>query len=195
MIISSIYRKNYWNTPTRSPTTADRRCPCGMSTVSWTWTTCGCWTGQLPSLANVWPPTGARSSSNSLWIKKREKPLRNRWAATVPLWRHNMETFSSLLAFCETKTPVTGGFPAKRTGNGWPWCILRCQLGQAVEQTLELPVIWIAISHMWRPLKRKYLHFDATFITCCSGSYQNDKFRCSQWSKFRQNDIFLSVSL
>ena len=38
-------------------------------------------------------------------------------------------------------------------------------------------------------LKRKCLHFDEIFITGCTGSCQNDNFQCSQWLKFRQNDI------
>ena len=29
-------------------------------------------------------------------------------------WRHQMETFSSLLAICEGNPPVTGGFPSRR---------------------------------------------------------------------------------
>ena len=29
-------------------------------------------------------------------------------------WRHQMETFSALLAFCVGNSPVTGEFPAQR---------------------------------------------------------------------------------
>ena len=29
-------------------------------------------------------------------------------------WRHEMETFSALLAFCSGNSPVTGEFPAQR---------------------------------------------------------------------------------
>ena len=29
-------------------------------------------------------------------------------------WRHQMETFSTLLALCEGNLPVTGGFPSQR---------------------------------------------------------------------------------
>ena len=32
----------------------------------------------------------------------------------VPLWRHQMETFSALLAICAGNSPVTGEFPAQR---------------------------------------------------------------------------------
>ena len=31
-----------------------------------------------------------------------------------PWWRHQMETFSALLALCEGNPPVTGGFPSQR---------------------------------------------------------------------------------
>ena len=30
------------------------------------------------------------------------------------LWRHQMETFSALLTFCETNRLITGGFPSQR---------------------------------------------------------------------------------
>ena len=32
----------------------------------------------------------------------------------LSLWRHQMETFSALLAFCAGNSPVTGEFPAQR---------------------------------------------------------------------------------
>ena len=34
--------------------------------------------------------------------------------ATFPWWRHQMETFSALLAICAGNSPVTGEFPAQR---------------------------------------------------------------------------------
>ena len=65
---------------------------------------------------------------------------------SFPRWRHQMETFSALLALCEGNPPVTGGFPSnrpvtwnlsffdvllnKRLNNQWscrrfeaPWCL------------------------------------------------------------------------
>ena len=38
------------------------------------------------------------------------------WASAdqVPWWRHQMETFSALLALCAGNSPVTGEFPAQR---------------------------------------------------------------------------------
>ena len=35
-------------------------------------------------------------------------------ATRVSWWRHQMETFSALLAFCAGKSPVTGEFPAQK---------------------------------------------------------------------------------
>ena len=32
----------------------------------------------------------------------------------APWWRHQMETFSALLAICAGNSPVTGEFPAQR---------------------------------------------------------------------------------
>ena len=32
----------------------------------------------------------------------------------IPLWRHQMETFSALLALCAGNSPVAGEFPAQR---------------------------------------------------------------------------------
>ena len=32
----------------------------------------------------------------------------------TPWWRHQMETFSALLAFCAGNSPVSGEFPAQR---------------------------------------------------------------------------------
>ena len=36
------------------------------------------------------------------------------WLSTYTWWRHQMETFSALLALCAGNSPVTGDFPAQR---------------------------------------------------------------------------------
>ena len=36
------------------------------------------------------------------------------WTQPNSWWRHQMETFSALLAFCEGNSPVTGEFPSQR---------------------------------------------------------------------------------
>ena len=38
----------------------------------------------------------------------------NWWWQTIPWWRHQMETFSALLAFCAGNSPVTSEIPAQR---------------------------------------------------------------------------------
>ena len=44
---------------------------------------------------------------------------------TPTLWRHQMETFSALLAFCAGNSPVTGEFPAQRPVIDTElWCFL-----------------------------------------------------------------------
>ena len=48
-------------------------------------------------------------------------------------WRHQMETFSALLALCEGNSPVTGEFPSQRPVTRSFWCFL----WSAPEQTLE----------------------------------------------------------
>ena len=38
------------------------------------------------------------------------------WPSTImSRWRHQMETFSALLALCEGNPPATGGFPSQRS--------------------------------------------------------------------------------
>ena len=54
-------------------------------------------------------------------------------------WRHQMETFSVLLAFCAGNSPVTGEFPAQRP-------VMRCfaflsASESTVEQTMQTHVI------------------------------------------------------
>ena len=44
-------------------------------------------------------------------------------------------------------------------------------------------------------IKRKCYYFDEIFVAGCTGSCQNDNFQCSQWRKFRQNDIDVSISM
>ena len=59
-------------------------------------------------------------------------------------WRHQMETFSALLALCEGNPPVTGGFPSQRPVTEL-WCFSWSAPEQTVEQTVKMPVIWDAI--------------------------------------------------
>ena len=40
------------------------------------------------------------------------------WIDSDPWWRHQMETFSALLALCEGNSPVTGEFPSQGQWRG-----------------------------------------------------------------------------
>ena len=42
------------------------------------------------------------------------KTFTNYWSVGISWWRHQMETFSALLAICAGNSPVTGEFPAQR---------------------------------------------------------------------------------
>ena len=43
---------------------------------------------------------------------------------TQSWWRHQMETFSALLALCVGNSPVTGKFPLTKASDAEPWCFL-----------------------------------------------------------------------
>ena len=66
-------------------------------------------------------------------------------------WRHQMETFSALLALCEGDSPVIGEFPHRwipltKANDAKLWCFLWSAPEQTVEQTTQTPVIWDAIA-------------------------------------------------
>ena len=61
-------------------------------------------------------------------------------------WRHQMETFSALLALCEGFPPVTSGFPLTKASEAELWYSLWSTPEQKVEKTIEAPVIWDAIA-------------------------------------------------
>ena len=70
-------------------------------------------------------------------------------------WRHQMETFSALLAFCAGNSPVTGEFPAQRP----------------VTRSFDVSLIcaWIngwANSHMACDLRRHPAHCDVIVMVC-----------------------------
>ena len=61
-------------------------------------------------------------------------------------WRHQMETFSALLALCEGnhRSPVTGGFPSQRP--------VAQSFGIFFEQAIDTPVIWDPIASIMTSL-------------------------------------------
>ena len=56
---------------------------------------------------NAWPQTTTKNNARSM-------KLRHGRAILATWWRHQMETFSALLAFCAGNSPVTGEFPGQR---------------------------------------------------------------------------------
>ena len=89
-------------------------------------------TCHLPSATQLPPLIGIRhtmTSKNMEYLESAmETPVSDFWYAGnalapttnkycgshVSWWRHQMETFSELLAFCARNSPVTGEFPAQR---------------------------------------------------------------------------------
>ena len=63
-------------------------------------------------------------------------------------WHHDMEPYSTLLALCEGNPPVTRGFPPQRARNTELKCFLWCAPERTVEKTVELLVIWGAMTVM-----------------------------------------------
>ena len=57
-----------------------------------------------------------------------------------------METFSALLALCEGKPPVTGGFPPQRPVTQSIDVFFWSAPEQTVEQKVEMSVIWDTIA-------------------------------------------------
>ena len=50
----------------------------------------------------------------ALFIRRFPYPFYNCSLKTISWWRHQMETFSALLALCMGNSPVTGEFPSQR---------------------------------------------------------------------------------
>ena len=73
---------------------------------------------------------------------------KKKWKNVTPTWwRHQMETFSALLALREGNPPVTGGIPLTNASDADLWCFLWSVPEQTVGQTTETPVMWDAIAH------------------------------------------------
>ena len=78
-----------------------------------------------------------------------ESTLRLRCIAPVypyTLWRHGLETFQTLLTLCEGNQPMT----LQRASDADLWCFLRYYPEQTAKQTVNLSMIWDAMTLMWR---------------------------------------------
>ena len=71
-------------------------------------------------------------------------------------WHHNMENIFTLLARCEGNPLVTSGFPSQKGPVMQGFDVLA---GSAIEQIVEMPVIWHTITLMQH-------HFNNTRSTC-----------------------------
>ena len=69
---------------------------------------------------------------------------------------------------------VQSRFPTQRVSSAELWSFVCCWSTQDTEQTVQLPVIWYALTLMWRhcnaSLKGKCSHIDEFFIIACTGS-------------------------
>ena len=68
------------------------------------------------------------------------KQLAHNW------WRHQMETFFALLAFCAGNSSVHRWIPRTKACEAELWCFLWSAPEPTLEQTMETPVIWDAIA-------------------------------------------------
>ena len=91
-------------------------------------------------------------------------------------WRHQMETFSTLLTLCEGSPPVTGGLPSQRpTTRSFGVFFYLC-LNKRLSKTIKTLVIWDAIV-LIMTLQQCYLLF-IWFLQRCSAQWW---FRLSYW--------------
>ena len=61
-------------------------------------------------------------------------------------WRHQVGTFSELLALCEGNPPITGGFPSQRLVTRSFDVFFDLRLNKRLSKTIETPVVWDAIA-------------------------------------------------
>ena len=64
----------------------------------------------------------------------------------ITWWRHQMETFSALLALCMRKPTGHRWIPPIKTSDAELWCFLWSASDETVEQTIETPMIWDTIA-------------------------------------------------
>ena len=83
-------------------------------------------------------------------------------------WRHQMETFSALLALCEGNPTVT------RASDAELWCVLSSAPEQTAKQTIGTLVIWDAIALIMTSLKWVSL----LFVGSSSHNYNAHRYYC-----------------
>ena len=108
------------------------------------------------------------------------------------LFRRRSKKTSKLcvIGLCEGNSPVTGGFPSHKgpvTRKMFPF--------DDVIMWVNDVFITITTSYLnngrvyfnFHPSLKRKCHFDKIFVTGCTVSGHNDKFRYSRWQKFRRN--------
>ena len=79
----------------------------------------------------------------------------------ISWWRHQMETFTALLAICAGKSPVTGEFPAKRPVSLNFYVFFDLRLKNWLSKQLVRMVIWDTIAPItmsWDVLVQLNIH-------------------------------------
>ena len=114
----------------------------------------------------------SRGCSNNFFVFKPRTILENvevgQWMFVITLhawWRHQMETFSALLALCAGNSPVTGEFPSQRSvtrsfdvffdlrlnkrlsKHSWGWC-LETPLRSLWRHCDGLIILWVRANTM-----------------------------------------------
>ena len=110
-------------------------------------------------------------------------------------WRHQMETFSALLALCAGNSLVTGEFPSQRASDAELWCFL-----------WSAPCIngWVN-NHEAGDLRRHRGHYDVILMYCklgphtqsaCSSNYDLHVFSATFSLKFQNKhyNAFLAAT-
>ena len=85
-------------------------------------------------------------------------------SGTIPWWRHQMETFPALLAYCEGDPPFIGGFPSQRSVTRSFGVFFYLHRNKRFSKTIETPVIWDAITLTMTSMY-SYKYINASEIT------------------------------
>ena len=80
--------------------------PYSLRLLSWLWCSCLPAKCQWSNPWNIWTKSTCTPNQDNTWTVC--------YILVVPWWRHQMETFSALLAICAGNSPVPGEFPAQR---------------------------------------------------------------------------------
>ena len=112
------------------------------------------------------------STENCPWMLKRcSNALTSKIVQLNPWWRHQIETFSALLAICTRNSPVTGEFPTQRPMTRSFDVFFDLHPNKRLNKVIVRLVIWDAIDRV---------HYDVTvrpLITLGHGrvyiSYEN----------------------